>query len=274
MNTNRRDFVRMLGATAASGALLLNSLADAGVANASSENARYFGGADLSNWDVKLGDAQWAADGESWPFNADIATAHNGVESELQANTQMRGIMTHNVTFNRWEDLEAFDFVHVNSYEFRMPHIPTTNGSTPNFNSQTLEGGFFIWDGADTRLDYGLAFQWILNPWMGSFGKIRMWQGDAGWVDVGYLEPDTNWHTVEFVYDHRNQSTALIIDGNSFLSKRSMTPKDPSWGTEIAVRLQAEIISIWPGQTQTAPMHQAIFRNWTSAWLPYFDNVS
>jgi hypothetical protein len=29
---------------------------------------------------------------------------------------------------------------------------------------QTVEGGLFVWDVLQTKLDYGAAFHWIVNP--------------------------------------------------------------------------------------------------------------
>ncbi|MEM9775360.1 MAG: hypothetical protein AAF902_12325 [Chloroflexota bacterium] len=273
MQISRREFMRRFGASAAGGALAINALTKAGVANAASDSAKYYGGNDLSTWSMGLGDAQWAANGQAWPYIADLDTQHHGTESELFANVQQRGIMTHNITGIGWQDVEAFDYVHVLSYEFRIPVVPST-WQTPNYNAQTVEGGFFIWDGPNTRKDYGIAFQWILNPWVGDFGAMRMWDGDAGWRTVSYLQPDTNWHKIDFVFDHRHNSASLIIDGVSKLARLSQTSKPSYWGTDTTARFQAEVISIWPGQVQTAPQHRAYFRNWSSAWLPYFDNVS
>ncbi|MEM7798016.1 MAG: twin-arginine translocation signal domain-containing protein [Chloroflexota bacterium] len=268
MQASRRTFLKQFGAGAAGGALLLQSLIHSGQVEASSPNTQHYSGTDLSGWAAVLGDAQWSANGQYWPDNNDINTNHLGGESELEANILNRGIMTHNITYDQWVDTAALDYIHVASYEFRIPEVPTPGGN-PNFNAQTLEGGYFIWDGPNTRLDYGLAFQWMLNPWISDFGHIRIWTGPAGWFDIGYLQPDTNWHTIEFMYDHQNNATGMVIDGNVYASQASATPKDASWGSEMAVRFQAEIISLWPGEVTTAPHHHAYFRNWSTTWLPY-----
>jgi hypothetical protein len=48
--------------------------------------------------------------------------------------------------------------------------VPSTAGGA--YSAQTVDIGLFVWEGATTQLDYGTAFQWVLNPWMSSFGDI------------------------------------------------------------------------------------------------------
>jgi hypothetical protein len=183
--------------------------------------------------------------------------------------------MAHNITFSRVMDDAAFEYIHTAGYEFRLPYLPDT-GNT-DLNGQTLEGGLFIWDGAATRLDYGLAFQWILNPWgtgVAEFGTIRCWtditddDGDR-WQNVGYLEPDTSWHELRLVFDCRRQTTALTIDGNHYPCCHTATPKPAEWGTEIAARLQAEIVSLYVCEQGDGLLHKAEFRNWFWLWESY-----
>jgi hypothetical protein len=55
----------------------------------------------------------------------------------------------------------------------------------------------------------------------------------------------------------------LAIDGITYSSNYlSKTTKDASWGTEVAARLQAEIVSIYPEPTGLKAAHKAQFRNW------------
>jgi hypothetical protein len=123
---------------------------------------------------------------------------------------------------------------------------------------------FFVWDGANTRLDYGTAFQWDLNPW-GDFGAIRIWTatGRLGqWVTVGRLTADTNWHHIKIAVDVSSETTALAIDETQYPVELSKTSKPDSWGTEVAARLQAEIVSIYPEPSGLMAAHKAQFRNW------------
>ena len=266
MKMNRRDFVKKLG-TAALGGIVVHEAKKTGPLYADTLNPRHYEGVDMTDWIVTLGDGLWTGPGQDPISSNDIGTDHNATHSELQANILMRGVMVHNITFNRFIDIDAFNFVHTAQTQFRLPQVPTPGGS---LNAQTLEVGLFIWDGGNTRLDYGFAFQWILNPWMSTFGDIRVWSANNGgeWVNSGYLAPDTNWHDAKLVLDHQNSTTSLLIDNAPFMSLFGGTPKPANWGTETAARFQVEIISLWPGSNPVAPMHRAEFRNWTWDWTP------
>lgn len=266
VDLGRRNFVRMLGG-AAIGTVAISK---ASPAKADSLAPRSYSGSDLTTWETVVGDGLWTAPGETAVNNNDIQTINTGQLSELKANVQNRGIMAHNITYKRFIDDDAFNFVHTCTLKFRLPYLPSTAGGPQN--AQTLEGGFFIWDGGNTRLDYGFAFQWVLNPWVPSFGEMWMWVADESgsyWAPSGYLQPDTNWHELKLVFDHQNTTTGLFIDNNPYMSVYGGTPKSPSWGTETAARFQAEIISIWPGNSNWGPSHVAEFKDWTWDWSPY-----
>lgn len=235
--------------------------------------SRDYSGADFSTWRVALGDGIYAAPGEGPVTADDIATYNYGTHSLLVANTNKRGIMAHNITVLRMVAEDAFNYVHICGYKFRIPYIPST-GNT-DLNAQTLEGGFFIWDGGNTRLDYGLAFQWMLNPWGGddfAFGDLRCWTGFGvgAWQKVGQIEVDTAWHEIRFVFDFRRETTAMVIDGRHFPSCFTATEKDESWSSSTEPGLQAEIISLWPGfDGANGALHKAEFRDWYWLWEPY-----
>lgn len=263
---NRRAFLQMAGATAASSAALCE-WTDRQVSAATPHQIDYQA-TDLTGWELALGDGLYVAPGQLPLSINDIAAYHHTSHSELQANTQMRGVMAHGIAFKRIYEQAAFSYIHRCDYEFRLPYLPVTN-SWPN-NAQTVEASLFVWDGAQTRLDYGMAFQWILNPWMSSFGAIRIWTDFNGgaWYDVGYLLPDTAWHTMQMVVDYTQRTTALRIDGRYYLSSFAATAKPTTWDSQTAARLAAEVISLYPGNNPVAPMHVAEIRNWRWVWLP------
>jgi hypothetical protein len=180
--------------------------------------------------------------------------------------------MAHNITFQRVVDDAAFEYIHTTGYSFRLPYLPATGTTT--LNGQTVEGGLFIWDGAATRFDYGLAFQWIVNPWDTSdaeFGTIRCWTttGEERWQNVGYLEPDTAWHELVLTLDFRRQTTALLIDGGHYPCCFTATRKPDAWGTEIAARLQVEIVSLDPRGQGEGRLHKTEVKGWFWRWEPY-----
>ena len=231
-----------------------------------------FGGSDFSGWETVLGDGIYAAPGEGPLDESDVETIHYGNHSELRANVQPRNIMAHNITYKRIIDENAFEYIYTGGYQFRLPYMPATDNQ--ELNGQTLEGGMFVWDGGDTRLDYGLAFQWMLNPFGDNdfnIGDLRCWTDIDGekWQTVGHLPPDTNWHTVLMVLDVRRQTTALTIDGDHFPCRFTATPKPATWGTETAPGLQAEIISMYPGEQGFGTLHKAEFRDWFWKWEHY-----
>ena len=214
-----------------------------------------------------VGDGVYTAPGEPPITQNDIATIHYGTYSELQANILKRRIMAHNITYRRITESTALDFVHTFECKFVLPYLPSTGNTT--LNAQTIEGGLFIWDGRTTRLDYGLGFQWGLNPW-DRLGELRCWTdiGGGQWRPVGYLAPDLSWHTLKIVFDFRRQTTALLIDEKHYPSRFTGTSKPAEWGTEIAAGVQIEIISVYPGELGNGAMHKAHFKDWLWLWEP------
>jgi hypothetical protein len=177
--------------------------------------------------------------------------------------------MAHNITFKRIIDPQARTYIHTCSYEFRLTFIPEVTNTA--WNAETLEGAIFVWDGANTRLDYGIGFQWALNPFdTKEFGAIRAWTdiGGGRWVRVGRITPDLKWHRLKMVVDYRRKTTALLIDNKHYLSYLTKITRPPEWGPEVAARLQAEIVSIYPEPAGLRARHNAQFRNWVWNWEP------
>ncbi|GAP61639.1 hypothetical protein ARMA_0062 [Ardenticatena maritima] len=223
-------------------------------------------GKTLEGWSVVVGDGVYAAPGEAPVSLDDIATTHSRRSSLVQANIHHRRIMAHNITFLRVVDDRTLHAAHECRYTFRLPFTPSIEA--PEMNGETVEGGLFVWDGANTRMDYGLAFQWVINPWSPSFGELRAWSGENGgmWVPIGSLAPDTRWHRVRYWLDIPSGVARLRIDQHMFELPVAATPKNEQWGTEIAARLQFEVISLYPGETGTGAMHAVEVRDWRWEW--------
>lgn len=220
-------------------------------------------GADLRGWRVVVGDGIWTASGERAVSTDDIGTAHRGTYSELSANVQRRGVMAHNITYLPMSNVDELKMTHRATIDFRIPAVPTTTGA---FKAQTMEIGLFVWDGVDTRLDHGLAMQWVLNPWVPEYGALRVWRNTARgprWERVGYLEPDIAWHTVSIRYRPKSGLVQLRLDQQRIDVSPTLTPKPDSWGHTIGARFQVEAVSLWPGERSSAPIHRAQFRNWS-----------
>lgn len=224
-------------------------------------------GADLTDWTMVVGDGLYVAPGEAPVTAADILTTHYGDRSELRANVQRRKIMVHNLMFKKFNDPAVLDYIHICAFDFRLPFVPTTGNH--DLNAQTLEGGVAIWEGAVSRLNHNVAFQWHLNPY-GNFGVIRTWSSRNGgyWQDVGHLPVDTAWHRIEFVNNYQQQRSQVTIDGVHYASEHAIVAGPAGWGSDISAALGAEIISIFPeGEVQGA-LHMAEFRNWRWEWAP------
>lgn len=260
---NQMDRRRFLTSMAAAGAVAM--VADGVAPSVADAQAVSYSGADLSGWRTVLGDGIWTGPGQGAPSTADLRASHLGSHSLLEANIHERGVMAHNITFDRFTASDGMTRTHRASTEFRIPTVPTVADWT--YNSQTLEIGVFVWDGVSTRSDYGLAIQWVLNPWVAEFGQIRAWsmtESGPEWISVDYLEPDTEWHTFNAVYRPGGAATVRLDSKDNITIAETVTLKDPSWGATVDARFQMEIVSVWPGANPSVPSHAAEFRNW--AW--------
>lgn len=264
----RRDFLGAAGASTI-GSLMFG----AGIASAAQPGSIELApmsleGANLAGWETVVGDGIFAPPGVPAVVIGDIATIDYPTHSELLANVQERPAMVHNIAFKRLTGNSLFDFTHDCSYEFRMPHLDTPGN--PGVKAQTVEGGLFVWDGGNSRRDYGLGFQWVLNPWDPKYGAIQTWSmSREGWKTTGELDPDNEWHLFEANIDHRRNKAAISIDGVELSTTYTHRRKPEYWGTETAARLQVEAISLDPGTSSTsAPTHSVEVRNWTWNCVP------
>jgi hypothetical protein len=260
---SRRAFLELMGAVVISSIIGDKPTAQQIDSMAVSLSRREYGGTDFTGWEVVGGDGVYAAPGEPLVNSGDIETVHYGSYSELRANILIRKIMAHNITFKRIYDNDAFKFVHTGKYKFQLPYQPSTGN--PDLNGETLEGHLAIWDGINTKLDYIVALQWILNPWATNFGAIQAWNNPGVWQTVGQLTPDTSWHEVQMILDTGKARTELVIDGTPYQSYFTAIPR-PGWGEEIAARLAGEIISLFPGTN--GALHRAYFKDWSWIWEP------
>lgn len=224
-----------------------------------------YGGGNLSGWEVVLGDGVYTAPGVPAVNSGDIETVHFTGYSELRANIHVRRIMAHNITFKRIYDDAALNYSHTAKYKFQIPYQPSTKNS--DLNGETVEGHLSIWDGITAKLEYLVAFQWIVNPWATNYGAIQAWHNPGVWKTVGQLAPDTAWHEVQMTLDTGKASTSLIIDGLQYPSFFS-TLTHPDWGEEVAARLAAEIISLYPGELGNGALHKTDFKEWSWIWEP------
>ncbi|GLB47982.1 hypothetical protein [Neptunitalea lumnitzerae] len=221
-------------------------------------------GVNLANWTVVLGDGNYAAPGVAPVSAADIATSNTTAYGLLEANVDNRRIMAHNITYNKIVETTALSVTHTATYTFKIPYTIST-GNT-NFNGQTVEGGLFVWDGVSTQLDYGLAFQWVINPWDANYGKVFYWNG-SGWTYLGCtLTPDTNNHEISFELNIANQEAYITLDGVTYTQNVFSETTKSGWGTTVDARFQAETISIYPSATGSVPSQKVEFKNWSWVW--------
>jgi hypothetical protein len=232
---------------------------------------REFGGSDLTGWRITVGDGIYAAPGEPPVSVEDIETRHDGNLSEVRANIRRRRIMAHNITYLRERDALALEYTHIYTCAFRLPYMPSVENTDEN--AQTMDAGLFVWDGINTMMDWGMAFQWGLNP-RERFGEIRVnIEGvtAAAWEPVGYFAPDTEWHRFEIIVDyptlmeHPTVRPTLRIDDTYFPSNFVGIYK--RWPAAISAGLQVEAISIYPGTTMNGALHRVEFKDWSWQWV-------
>ena len=271
MKTERRRFLKLAGTTAA-GALALAHPLVVQAASTLPDQPIAYAGTNLEGWSVCVGDGVFAAPGEAGVSDADITTVHNPEYTELRANVNMRRVEAHNITHQSVRDANVLAYAHLLEYEFRLPYMPSRE-YPDGCNAQTLEGGLGFWDGATTRTKYGVGFQWGLNPW-DRFGELRVWTGinNQGWLTVGTLTPDTEWHRLRILCDIANDTASLSIDGVAYPAMIGKDPAPAGWGNEVCAGPSAEIISIYPGDSGRGGLHYAHFRNWVWYWQPVAQN--
>jgi YVTN family beta-propeller protein len=226
---------------------------------------RQYSGSNLQNWDVVVGDGVYAAPGELAVSLDDIQTIHETDYSRLRANILTRRIMAHNITFLRLADANALNYQHTGSYQFKLPYQPSVQNAT--FHGETIEGHLAVWDGAHTRRQYLVAFQWVLNPWSDDYGKLRAWKPPGEWASVGYLNPDTTWntwHAVKFMLDVGRNIASFQLD-ETIYSTNPVSMAHDDWGDDVSAILAAEIISLYPGDGNGS-LHEVYFRNYSWVW--------
>ncbi|MBI5823680.1 MAG: twin-arginine translocation signal domain-containing protein [Chloroflexi bacterium] len=259
---NRRDFLKFGGALLAGGiaATKFNP-----VQAREAESPTLIKGTNLNGWIVKRGDAEYPEGGVN---DNDIKTIHQAGYSEVRANVLKRVIMAHNITYKKVVNPALLNYFHICSFLFRLPYLPEQNINL-TLNGQTVECGIFIWDGAATRQDYGMAFQWLINPWGDQEdpqGTLRAWNGNR-WVHVGQKNVDTKWHTAKMAVDFSRKTTQLVIDNKYYPSQYSITTKPPTWGNTVDARFQLEAVSIDPQPDDVIQaMHRVQYKNWKWLW--------
>jgi hypothetical protein len=222
----------------------------------------------FASWSTVLGDGISALPGEAPVSASDVQTTHSASSTLLTSNVAARQIQAHNLTYFAVADALALQRKHVASYEFRLPYVPTADNSA-TLRGQTVEGGLFIWDGANTRRDVGAAFQWRVNPLRSDYGKLYTWRADGSsrfWQEVGRITPGTEWHRLRVEIDPVAGRAALAIDDivdNNALAREA----PPGFGSDVAARLQIQTISAEPVANTAARKQQAEFRNWRWQWL-------
>jgi hypothetical protein len=224
-------------------------------------------GQNFAGWTTVVGDGVLALAGEAPVGLADLQTIHAGANTVLSANMQARQIQAHNITYLPIADTQAMRRKHVATYEFRLPYLPTDPATT--LRGQTIEGGLFIWDGAATRLDHGAAFQWRVNPASPDYGKLYTWRADGVnrfWVEIGRIEPDTQWHRLRIEIDPTAGRAALSVD-NIVDSLALAREAKPGFGNDVTARFQIEAINAEPVAGTPGRTHQAEFRNWRWQWV-------
>jgi hypothetical protein len=155
-------------------------------------------------------------------------------------DSELEDHIIHNITYLEKTGSNYALGEHTASYYFQIPSFST---------GITAEGGLFVWVGDEAvRLDYGTAFQLIVDNAHADFGKIYYWGGDA-WIYSGEEIALNNefFYKVTFYVSVEDSSASITFaaeeDTFQFDDIFSETEKDESWSAETIARLQAECIS-------------------------------
>ena len=155
-------------------------------------------------------------------------------------SSELENHIIHNITYLEKIDPDLAEGVHTASYSFQIPSFST---------GITVEGGLFVWIGdEEVRLDYGTAFQLIVDNGHSNFGKIYYWDGHMWENFTDQIEIDNEtFYKITFWIDIPNDYASIVFEDETnyrtisgILSK---TQKDESWSSETVGRLQAECIS-------------------------------
>ena len=144
----------------------------------------------------------------------------------------------HSIIYLKKTSPRITEGIHTASFYFQIPSFTT---------GITVEGGLFIWMG-NIRLDYGTAFQLIVDKDNSDYEKIFYWSGNK-WIDSHKKVHLTNdfFYKITFTLNITNLDASIDFDGNgeSFTLSDvfSETEKDDSWTMDTVARLQAECIS-------------------------------
>jgi hypothetical protein len=164
----------------------------------------------------------------------------NSSYSQLIANAENKNYTIHNITFLKKTSLKIKEGIHTASYFFQIPSFNT---------GTTVEGGLFIWVGnTNERLDYGTAFQLIVDETHNNFKKFYYWHKEK-WVYYETIDQLQNdyFYQVTFIVNIEDRDASIVFKGKdkSFTIEDifSETTKDETWTENTVARFQAECIS-------------------------------
>ncbi len=258
----RRHFISSVGAAGVAAAVGIPLATNKDAVTAAPQiEPMVDGGTDLAGWTTTLGDTSDTAPGRR-PRRTDVARLDHGTHSELVANIEARGVMAQAHASKRFSVVPSAAARHDALVEFRLPS-QETNGRGSNVG-QALEAGLLVQDPNDRTIDRGAAIQWVLNPWVETYGDVRMCaENESGieWRTVANLKPDNEWHTLAMCFAPGSGRTRVKLDGQDLPGEKAVTVRHLVGGN-FQGRLQVKTQSVWPGNHDSMPPFRAEFRNW------------
>ncbi len=122
-----------------------------------SSDRRECSGRNLDGWGLALGDVRYHHSSEREPALADGTMEHMADRTVIRANVKRRRIISHIIAYCQIDGSRGMQATHELRYEFRVPYILRT--ASADYSAETAEGGFAIWDGERSRLDYQSLWQ-------------------------------------------------------------------------------------------------------------------
>jgi hypothetical protein len=161
-------------------------------------------------------------------------------KNDIRVNGEQK---IHNITYLEKSYVNILEGVHTASYSFQIPSLDT---------GRTVEGGLFIWVGGETRLDYGTAFQLIVEKGDKDYEKLYYWTGSGPGNEWKYSGKKVKlyndfFYKVTYTVNCNRRDANIIFEGKDefyvFTDIFSETTKDKTWSDITVARLQAECIS-------------------------------
>jgi hypothetical protein len=208
----------------------------------------------------------------------DVDVIHYGEYSEVRSNIRMKRVNILNATFFKKQgEPKLYDYIHISGYKIRSPFINTPGQYDVQINTEVIGGGFQTFHGPSAT-GYDIGYGWWLNPWSpwASYGSVNVWEMTPEYPStpiVDRVTPDTNWHSLIFILDQKNDHGYVLFDNRVYEVHKILRSYHPEWrGEGIDGGLVVEVSNGWPKDHESSNyryMGVVQVKDWFWIWQPY-----